>query len=210
MASTLTLTDSYAHHDHELSVTELEDERRWLEEARTGDPAAFAALYDRFAPELYRRVLLPKLGNHAEAEDALAETFQAFLKNLGELRVDDRSLWHWLARVASRKAVDQYRRRAREAQLPGFERLVEPLLEPELTEELSLKDCVRRCLSAINERYARAITLRFFEARSRQEAAAAMGVELGTFDVVLLRALRAFRKQWDALQSEEERADARR
>ena len=32
-----------------------------------------------------------------------------------------------------------------------------------------------------------------------EECAAAMDVKLGTFDVLLLRALRSFRKEWDAL-----------
>jgi DNA-directed RNA polymerase specialized sigma24 family protein len=35
--------------------------------------------------------------------------------------------------------------------------------------------------------------------KSREECAAAMNVKLGTFDVLLLRALRAFRKEWDAV-----------
>ena len=52
-------------------------------------------------------------------------------------------------------------------------------------------------LARLNPRYRRALELRFFEERSRQECAAALEVKLGTFDVLLLRALRAFRKEWD-------------
>ena len=59
-------------------------------------------------------------------------------------------------------------------------------------------------LEAINPRYRRAIELRFLEDKSREECAGAMEVKLGTFDVLLLRALRAFRKEWDALVGEQE------
>jgi len=50
----------------------------------------------------------------------------------------------------------------------------------------------------LNERYRFAIELRFVEELSREECAARLGVKLGTFDVLLLRALRAFRKEWTA------------
>jgi len=56
----------------------------------------------------------------------------------------------------------------------------------------------------MNPRYKRAIELRFLEERTRQECADVLEVKLGTFDVVLLRALRAFRKEWEALMGAEE------
>ena len=52
-------------------------------------------------------------------------------------------------------------------------------------------------LSQLNPRYRRAIELRFLEERERADCAEAMEVKLGTFDVLVLRALRAFRKAWD-------------
>ncbi|GAB5540802.1 MAG: hypothetical protein SangKO_005620 [Sandaracinaceae bacterium] len=61
-----------------------------------------------------------------------------------------------------------------------------------------LRETVSAVLERINPRYARAISLRFFEDRSREECAAGLDVKIGTFDVVLLRALRAFRKEWEA------------
>ena len=51
-------------------------------------------------------------------------------------------------------------------------------------------------LSRINPRYRRAIELRFFEEQPREACAQALDVQIGTFDVVLLRALRAFRAAW--------------
>lgn len=60
------------------------------------------------------------------------------------------------------------------------------------------RDAIARVLESINPRYRRAIELRFLEEQPREACATALGVTLGTFDVVLLRALRAFRAQWSA------------
>ena len=53
---------------------------------------------------------------------------------------------------------------------------------------------VESLLSRIHPRYADAIRLRVLEERPRQEAALALGVAVGTFDVVLHRAMVALRK----------------
>jgi len=49
-------------------------------------------------------------------------------------------------------------------------------------------------LGRINPRYAEAIRLRVLEERPRTEAAKTLGVSLGTFDVVLHRAMAAVRR----------------
>jgi DNA-directed RNA polymerase specialized sigma24 family protein len=46
----------------------------------------------------------------------------------------------------------------------------------------------------MNERYAMALRMRLVEDRDREECAAALGVTLGNFDVILHRATKAFRK----------------
>lgn len=188
---------------------DLEWERRCVERTRQGDREAFAELYRAFAPRLYSRILMPKLGNAQAAEDALSETFSSLLEHLRELEVGERSLLHWLARVASNKAIDMHRKRARsQRSLANFESLLRPLL-PEAEdpfaqgEDEALRERSRRAvtdvLQALNPRYRRALELRFLHEEPRERCAVLMEVKLGTFDVLLLRALRAFRKQWDLL-----------
>ncbi len=183
----------------------LDDERHLLARASAGDAAAFEGLHARFAVPLYQQVLLPKLGDHDAAEDVLADTFNTLLAKLSELTISDRSLWYWLAQVARNKATDAQRKRSRQEQvLGGFERMMQVVSDANacrgpgyLVDRLALEQSVRRCLAGLRPRYAHAIRLRFFEARPRQECAAELDVKLGTFDVVLLRALKAFRRAWD-------------
>lgn len=174
--------------------------------ARRGDREAFAELYRAFAPALYQRVLLPRLGARAAAEEALADTFCAVLQRLGSYRDQGRSIWFWLARVAANKATDQHRRRASAGRgLAGYERLFDPGSErPESPAEALLRKDAQRdlrsrvaeTLDALRPRYRRAIELRVLQERPRAECAEALEVKVGTFDVLLLRALRSFRKRW--------------
>jgi RNA polymerase sigma-70 factor (ECF subfamily) len=187
-----------------------EEQRRWehacVQRARAGEREAFAALYRAFAPKLYEQVLVPKLGDARAAEDALSETFRTLLEQLHELETEQRSLWPWLCRVASNKAIDMHRKRARtQRALVSFEGQLAPLMEQsdvaqdfELhSDRAALQGAVASVLEALNPRYRRAIELRFIEEHGRERCAELMALKLGTFDVLLLRALRAFRHAWE-------------
>lgn len=52
------------------------------------------------------------------------------------------------------------------------------------------------CLQNLNPRYRTALTLRFLQEKSRADCALLLGVKTATFDVLLLRAVRAF-KAWN-------------
>jgi RNA polymerase sigma factor (sigma-70 family) len=192
-------------------------ERQCVERARRGELSAFGEIYDAMAPLLYRRVLLPKLGNVAAAEDALADTFRVALERLDQYTPTGVSIYFWLARIAHNKAIDFYRVQATTGRkLVDLKNLLEPLMKPTDTpDELfdlavdahAVQGRIASVLGSINPRYRRAIELRFFEERTREEGAAELGIKLGTFDVLLLRALRAFKKSWDGATRETEEPD---
>jgi len=181
-------------------------ERERLARARRGDARAWNELYDALAPPLFSQVLLPRLAVRAAAEEALAETFRTAFERLDEF--DGRvSLFFWLARIAVNQANDQHRERMRTGKaLAGYANLLgplqdlpkDPLDELEHKRELAaLRTRIDHVLAAINARYRRAIELRLLQDMPRQACAAALECTVPTFDVVLLRALRAFRAEWE-------------
>lgn len=190
---------------------------RWEQEhvalARRGDPRGFAELYRAYAPLLFARVLLPKLGNHTAAEDALSETFRTAFERLDSFEHRGTSVYFWFARIATNKALDMHRvKKTTGRALASFEDLLAPLGESppdpgELFDDrattVRLQENLKSVLSQLNPRYRRAIELRFMEELSREQCAEALDVKLGTFDVLLLRALRAFRKEWTTITTEE-------
>lgn len=198
--------------DGELNSKErLRWEQELLQRARRGAAAAHATLYRTYAPLIFSRVLLPRLGNRAAAEDALAETFRTALERLDQFESRNTSIYFWLARIAVNKATDLHRARAVTGRaLVNLEGQIGVLLESPLTPDAAL-DCkkqyvaIRRrldaCLNELNPRYRRAIEVRFVEELTREECATALDVKLGTFDVLLLRALKSLRKAWELAQT---------
>ena len=181
----------------------LEEERRCLAALRRGDQAAFTRLYQVMAPPLYARVLLPRLADAAAAEDVLVETFERAVERLDSYQDRGGSIWSWLVTIANHRALDLHRERARAGRArAGFQRLLAPLLgegeapHDERMDGERLRGLIAATLAALNPRYRRAIELRFLEDRERSACAEALGVTLGTFDVLLLRALRSFRDAW--------------
>ncbi|MCZ7679260.1 MAG: sigma-70 family RNA polymerase sigma factor [Sandaracinaceae bacterium] len=196
----------------------LSRERELVARAKRGERDAVAALYRTFASRIYGAVLMPRLGNAQAAEDALSETFRTALERLETFDDHGVSIYFWLSRIAVNKATDMHRVKARTRRaLTSFEDLLAPLRpsaprpERELEareQESHVREAVVTVLDRINPRYKRAIALRFLEDKSREDCAEAMDVKLGTFDVLLLRALRAFKKEWEAVVGAEAREHA--
>lgn len=183
-------------------------ESRCLEEIRRGSRRAFSELYQAHARRLYSHVLLPRLGNASAAEEALAETFRAALEHLGEYRPQAGGMVRWLTTIAVNKATDMFRERARTGKaLASFEALVAPLRESAgdaealvhgRLDQARLRVAVAEVLEQIPPRYRRAIELRLLDDLSRADCAHRMEITVGNFDVLFLRALRAFRQAWVA------------
>jgi RNA polymerase sigma-70 factor (ECF subfamily) len=182
---------------------ELDSERRLCERARTGDRKALGEILAGHGPRLYRSVLLPRLGTRGAAEEALSLTYLKVIERFDQFEWQNVGVYPWLRVVAMRVALDQLRARKREVLFDGadLEREIDSgereARDARTLEQHDLRVCrsrVESLLGRIHPRYADAIRLRVLEERPRQEAAEALGVAVGTFDVVLHRAMVALRK----------------
>lgn len=166
---------------------------------------AFEKLYRQNARAIYQRVLMPVLAEPALAEEALSITFRKVATKLDTFESRGTSLSAWITRIAKNTAIDLLRseRRVRDRRA-SFEAVTTLVLTAETPESKALqsdearlqKQQIQHTLSTLHERYAQAIRLRFLEEKSRNECAEILGVKVATFDVILLRALRAFKKNW--------------
>jgi RNA polymerase sigma-70 factor (ECF subfamily) len=91
-------------------MTDVDAERAMLERLRAGDKAACAQCVELHSPGVYR-LALRLLGDEAEAEDVLQETFLSAFKAIGafEWRA---GLKTWLYRIAYNAAMMRLRRPA--------------------------------------------------------------------------------------------------
>jgi RNA polymerase sigma-70 factor (ECF subfamily) len=197
-----------------VARTDLEVERALCERAHAGDRSALGQLLRQYGPSLYRCVLLPRLGSEAAAQDALAETYARVVERFHLFTWQNAGVYPWLRVVALHIALDALRARKREMlfkpedierELEASERDLSRTGESELSEKRDLAEARARvdaALAKLNPRYAQAIRLRVLEERSRDEVAAALGVSVATFDVVLHRAMAALKKALASGQGE--------
>jgi RNA polymerase sigma-70 factor (ECF subfamily) len=189
-----------------IDEARLAEEERLVARAQAGDREALRPIFERYGPVLYSAVILPRLGNAAEAEDVLKETMVTAVAQIDRFTWQGRSIYHWLRRVAVNKIIDVHRAHRR------GDRLVDALtqeLDVHLPEPASAEEAliateerainrrrIAETLADLNPRYAEAIRLRLVEELPRTTCAERLGVTLGTFDVLFFRALAAFRKRF--------------
>jgi RNA polymerase sigma-70 factor, ECF subfamily len=166
------------------------DDARLVERLRAGDPAAPAALFDRFGP-LVNRVLYRTIGGGADHDDRVQETFLEALRALPSLR-DEGALRAWITTIAVRVARAELRRR----KVRRFLRLADDELpEPPCLDDHGAREALRatwRILDTLSTDERLAFTLRFIEGEELTAVADACGCSLATVKRWLARAEQRF------------------
>jgi RNA polymerase sigma factor (sigma-70 family) len=188
------------------TTVELAEEQRLVEEAQQGNLDAMRPILERYAQPLYGTVILPRLGDAATAEDVLRDTLATAVEKIRRFTWQGKTIYPWLRQIAINKVFDVHRqskRSRRLAEAMAHELPVESDPESHADAQL-MADQERRvhrarideAMQQLQERYRLAIELRLVQDHSREDCARQLGVTIGTFDVLLFRAVRAFRKQF--------------
>jgi RNA polymerase sigma-70 factor (ECF subfamily) len=187
-------------------AVELEEEQRLVEAAQAGNLDAMRPLLDRYAQPLYGTVILPRLGDTASAEEVLRDTLATAVEKIGRFTWRGKSIYPWLRQIAINKVYDVHRQSKRSRRLAdAMAQEVPSETEPEThadaqliadQERRSNRERIDETLDQLAERYRRAIELRLVQELPREVCARRLNVTIGTFDVLLFRAVRAFRKQF--------------
>jgi RNA polymerase sigma-70 factor, ECF subfamily len=160
------------------------------------DPAAFAALYDRFVRPIYH-YLYRHTGNQADAEDLTAQTFLAALEALP--RYQERGyLAAWLFAIARSKAMDHFR--AGRTQV-SFESAVPTSDEADLLGRIVENDelgQLSRLVQTLNGKEQELIRLRYAANLSFPEMAALLGKNEEAVKKSLYRLLARLQSQLEA------------
>ena len=175
-----------------------------VEEAQHGNLDAMRPLLERYAAPLYGTVILPRLGDVASAEDVLRETLATAVEKIQRFTWQGTSIYPWLRQIAINKVYDVHRQSKRSRRLAdAMAHEVETASDPAAQADAQLiADQERRAhreriddtLQRLQDRYRLAIELRLVQELPRELCAKRLGVTIGTFDVLLFRAVRAFRK----------------
>ena len=159
------------------------------ERAAQGDRAAFHAIVDRHAQDLFR--LARSLSRSADdADDIVQETFVAAFRGIG--RFDRKStLKTWLSRIATKLAAKAWNkgRRSREAVSLNAEATVcDPRLATHsATDRVDRRLDLLEILPTITREYREVLVLRELQQMSYAEIAQALGLPQGTVESRLHR-----------------------
>jgi RNA polymerase sigma-70 factor (ECF subfamily) len=169
-------------------------ELREIRAIADGDSVAFQRLIDREAPRLLR-FARGLLGNLAEAEDALQDTFVRLWENAASWTPEAR-VGTWLYRVCYNRAIDMLRRRRAFVDDGVLEALPDraDLPDAQLIDSeaaLTLRDAIEN----LPPRQRTAILLFHYQDLHQREAADIMGVSEVAFESMLARARRQL-KRW--------------
>ena len=125
-----------------------------------------------------------------------------------------KSIYPWLRQIAINKVYDVHRQSKRSRRLADA-MVHEVAIESDPTthadaqliadqERRAHRERIESTMGELQDRYRLAIELRLIQELSREDCAKRLGVTIGTFDVLLFRAVRAFRKHF----GEQENPDA--
>jgi RNA polymerase sigma factor (sigma-70 family) len=162
------------------------DEGVTVMQAQRGDVQAFGRLMEHRGPVVYR-LCYAILRSRDDAEDAAQETFVSAWRELRTLRAPE--AWpDWLRRIAVRKAIETDRRRRRHAR-----GVITPTVAEDSARAVHERDAMERAfiLLPIDERAI--LALRYYLDLDVPQAAAALGIPLGTAKSRIHRALNRLR-----------------
>jgi RNA polymerase sigma-70 factor, ECF subfamily len=165
--------------------------------AQRGDRAAFARLYERFAPAVHG--VLVATAPVSEAQDLVQDVFLLALRSLPTLE-DPRCFGPWLLTIARNRARDALKKQTRMVPMQdGFEPAAEGI-DDEPGRDLDDGHATGKALRAIRalpEAYRETLALRLVEGLSGPEIAARTGLTHGSVRINLHRGMKLLRERLD-------------
>ena len=145
----------------------------------SGDPAAFAALYDGHAARLFG-LLIRLLPQRADAEDALQETFLHVWRHADRYDAARGSLEVWLQMIARSRGLDRRRRLHPGLPGPAKPEVGVPADPLRALEDNETAGEVWQALARLPAEQGQALILAFFGGLTHEEVATRQEVPLGT------------------------------
>lgn len=175
-----------------IRVTINDPDGELVARAGGGDRAAAQLLVARHLSKLLslaRRML----GDSAEAEDAVQETFLKLWTHAARWKPGQAKFETWLYRVAINKCYDRLRKRGH-ASLDEVPEMADPEPGPErLLQNAALAAALQEALDALPARQRAAVLLCHYEGRGNADAAEILGISVEAMESLLSRGRRTLR-----------------
>jgi RNA polymerase sigma-70 factor, ECF subfamily len=168
-----------------------------VDRARTGDPEAFASLYDRYVERVYRFVLYRVSGDAALAEDITSEVFLRALRKIKTFTWQGRDVGAWFLTIGRNLVLDHFKSGRFRLEMVGAEPAVAGGIGDEVVdaEDEALARIshgeLYKALQRLGSEQQEVIYWRFLQSYSVAETAAAMAKSEGAIKALQYRAVKA-------------------
>lgn len=165
-------------------------DRALMTRVAAGDPEAFTQLVTLHTPMVHA-IACRMLGDAAEAEDVVQETFVKLWVNARGWTPAGGGLGGWLRRVSTNACLDRLRRTRflSDGTLP--ERADDALPADLVIDGDRRRAAVEASIQALPDRQRAAIVLTYYEGASNAEAASILGIGVKALESLLVRARQA-------------------
>ena len=177
-----------------MTITQL------VSEAQAGSRAAFGALYESLAGDLYRMALYT-LGNRQDAEDAVADTFAEAWKGIKNLR-EPEAFRSWMFRILSarcKRQIGKIMTRRNEIDLDSYYETAQEAIPEGATRKVELDEALGRLAPEDRQ----IVLLSVLEGYTMREIAGMLSLPQGTVSSKLSRALKKLRAQLQDVEGRE-------
>jgi RNA polymerase sigma-70 factor (ECF subfamily) len=182
----------------------MSDEAMRIERARAGDAEAFAEIYDRYQPPVFRYIFY-RVGDEHVAEDLTAEVFLRMVEKIRHFSYRGQPLLAWLYTIARNLVADHHRQKRQPLALPLDENLPTSAACPEeATERRVTQQDLATAIVELTEEQRMVILLKFVEGLDNETVAGLMGKPVGAVKSLQHRALAALRRILERQKEQEE------
>ncbi|HEY3297350.1 MAG TPA: sigma-70 family RNA polymerase sigma factor [Armatimonadota bacterium] len=170
-----------------------------IHETRTGDPAAFKRLFDKYHRRVYN-LIYRMVGNDQDASDLTQEVFVRVYNSLHLLKSEG-AFFSWVRTVATNICRDHFRKMGRSIKTDSLDQKID-LEEGEVQREIEdwsanperelekkdLQEAVQKAISSLSEEHRTVIVLHHIEGMDISEISLTLHVPVGTVKSRLARA----------------------
>jgi RNA polymerase sigma-70 factor (ECF subfamily) len=159
---------------------EFPSDAELLDRIRRQDREALRALYQRHG-RLVFGLVIRLVGDPATAEEVVQDVFVRVWSKAGSFQREKAAAATWILRIARNRAIDALRSRSRTLRAHPWDLVPEDDLTPERGFDLAEESVeVREALGALEPDQIRVLRLAYYQGKTHQEIAEALGEPLGT------------------------------
>ena len=174
--------------------TPLPNERQLVKQAKSGNPDAFAELYDAYVDRIYRYIYF-RVSDDVTAEDLTSQVFLNAWESLDRYQVGNSPYLALLFTIARNLVIDHYRVKK---ETVDFDAMIQAkAVGPDPDEEVQNRfemQAIRTALQFLTEEQQQVLVLRFVTGLSTEEIAKLMDKREGAIRALQMRALQALTK----------------